>query len=178
MTWHFWGGSKSFHWRYQKWRAFATLSYVVQMPSKYTIQLTVQNTYRVLILYSDTVCHCVSLVFALTDFPTQEPCGAFPVALLVVTLRLLLTWEEGIRPGPWFGWNMRNTQWEQLCLFRQNVLMSGFLKGRELQTSHEFLDVEGGSRAWEEGYYCVEFPLVCRFCHTEETLVSYPYIVL
>lgn len=101
------------------------------------------------------VCHWVSLVFGLTDFPTQEPCGAFPIALLAVTLRLLLTWEDGSRPGPWFGGNMRDTRWEQLCLFRQNVLMSGFLKGRELQTSHEFLDVEGGSRAWEEGYYCV-----------------------
>lgn len=44
------------------------------------------------------VCHWVSLVFGLTDFPTQELCGAFPVALLAVTLRLLLMWEEGSRP--------------------------------------------------------------------------------
>lgn len=44
------------------------------------------------------VCHWVSLVFGVTDFPTQEPCGAFPIALLAVTLRLLLMWEEGSRP--------------------------------------------------------------------------------
>lgn len=62
-----------------------------------------------------------------------------------MTLRLVLLWEEGTRPRAMVWAQVGDTV--RAGLFTQNVLISVFSKGLELQT-HEFLAVGGGSCAW------------------------------
>lgn len=64
------------------------------------------------------------------------------MSLLAATLHLLLMWEEEPGLNLWLGEKWA-TQGKSRFFVTHSVLISVFLKGKQLQASHEFLDVEG-----------------------------------